>query len=107
LKEAGEMKINDVQQGSNTIQYVNQTNQAEKNTTAQGVKNPEASGDKVELSALSREMQKINDVLEMTPDVRAERVSELKAAIQEGRYNIDSEAVADKMIRETLLDFTK
>ena len=101
------MKINELNQGSNTIQYVNQPNAQEKQSAAQEVKNKEASQDKVELSAESREIKKINDALEMTPDVRAERVAELKKLVQEGRYQVDSEALADKMIKESILDLIK
>jgi len=101
------MKINELNQGSNTIQYVNQTNAQEKQSAAQEVKNKEVSEDKVELSAESREIKKINDALEMTPDVRAERVAELKKLVQEGRYQVDSEALADKMIKESILDLIK
>lgn len=101
------MKVNDLSQGSNQIQYVNQTNPPDKATPSQEAKNPEALVDKVELSAQSREIKKINDVLEMTPDVRADRVAELKKLVQEDRYQVDSEAVAGKMIDQTIIDIVK
>lgn len=99
------MKITDIKQGSNAIQYVNQANQQEKNSSPNEIRSKETSVDKVELSVQSKELsKKINDVLEMTPEVRADRVTDLKAAIQEGRYKVDSEAVADKMIRQSIID---
>jgi len=101
------MKINDLSQGSNQIQYVNQANPQDKSPAAQDIKNPETLVDKVELSAESKEIKKINDVLEMTPDVRADRVAELKKQIQEDRYHVDSEAVAEKMIDQTIIDLVK
>jgi negative regulator of flagellin synthesis FlgM len=101
------MKVNDLSQGSNQIQYVNQANPQDKSPAAQDIKNQETLVDKVELSAQSREIKKINDVLEMTPDVRADRVAELKKQIQEDRYQVDSEAVAGKMIDQTIIDLVK
>ncbi len=101
------MKITDLSQGSNPLQYVNQANAPEKQPGPQEMKKQESLVDKVELSDRSREMQKINDVLETTPDVRAERVAELKKAVQEGRYQVDSEAVADKMVNESIIDLVK
>jgi len=101
------MKVNDLSQGSNQIQYVNQANPQDKSPAAQDIKNQETLVDKVELSAESKEIKKINDVLEMTPDVRADRVAELKKQIQEDRYQVDSEAVAGKMIDQTIIDLVK
>jgi len=104
------MKIPEINQRENTIQNVNQANQAEKEKQLQGpreVKNEPSSLDKVELSAKSKEIKKINDVVEMTPDVRAEKVSELKTMIQEGRYKVDNEALAGKRIKESILDLIK
>ncbi len=101
------MKITDLNQGANPLQYVNQTNSPDKQQASQEIKKQESPVDKVELSAQSKEMQKINDVLEMTPDVRAERVAELKKLVQEGRYQVDSEAVADKMFDQSIIDLIK
>ena len=36
------------------------------------------------------------------PDVRADRVAELKAAIKGGTYKVDAKAVADRMIQSSL-----
>jgi flagellar biosynthesis anti-sigma factor FlgM len=101
------MKVTDLNQGSNSIQYVNQANPPEKQSSPQEVKGQESLVDKVELSAQSKLIKKVNDVIEATPDARAERVSELKKLVQEGRYQVDSEAVADKMGKESILDLIK
>ena len=106
------MKISDIQQQANAMQYVNQANQQnppEKKQTLQEAddRSKPSSTDKVELSAESKEMQKIYEVLKSTPDVRAEKVSELKKQVQEGSYQVDSGAVAEKMIKDSLLDLIK
>ena len=101
------MKISDLSQGSSQIQYVNQANPPDKQSVSQEVKNQESLVDKVELSTQSKEIKKINDVLEMTPDVRADRVAELKKLVQEDRYKVDSEALAEKMIDQSIIDLIK
>ena len=101
------MKVNDLSQGSNQIQYVNQANPQDKSPAAPDIKNHETLVDKVELSAESKEIKKINDVLEMTPDVRADRVAELKKLVQEDRFQVDSNALAEKMIDQTIIDLIK
>ena len=101
------MKITDLNQGSNNVPYVNQPNPPDKQAPPLEVSNKESLVDKVELSAQSKEIKKINDVLAMTPDVRADRVAELKGQIQEGRYKVDSEAVAGKMIDQSIIDLIK
>lgn len=106
------MKISDIQQQANAMQYVNQTNQQNPPEKKQALQETDdrskpSSTDKVELSAESKEMQKIYEVLKSTPDVRAEKVSELKKQVQEGSYQVDSGAVAEKMIKDSLLDLIK
>jgi len=62
------------------------------------------SGDTVEISSRSREMQKVHEVLQAAPDVRTEKVASLKKLIQAGEYKIDNDGLAEKMIRESVLD---
>jgi negative regulator of flagellin synthesis FlgM len=104
------MKISDIHQQANTAQYVNQANSSNSPDKPQPPKEAEdksSSQDKVELSVQSKEMQKVYEVLQTTPDVRDEKVSALKESIQQGQYQIDGEALAGKMIRESILDLVK
>lgn len=104
------MKVIDIRQQSNRMSDINQadsSNQAEKQRLSQKVEDKSLSPDKVELSAQSKEMQKIHEVLQTTPDVRAEKVAALKKRIEEGQYEVDSEALAEKMIKESILDLVK
>ena len=104
------MKISDIHQQANTAQYVNQpnaSNSPDKPQTTKVAEDKSSSQDKVELSVQSKEMQKVYEVLQTTPDVRDEKVSALKESIQQGQYQIDSEAVADKMIKGSILDLIK
>jgi negative regulator of flagellin synthesis FlgM len=104
------MKVIDIRQQSNRMSDINpadSSNQAEKQRLSQKVEDKSLSPDKVELSAQSKEMQKIHEVLQTTPDVRAEKVAALKKRIEEGQYEVDSEALAEKMIKESILDLVK
>ena len=58
----------------------------------------------VDLSQNSKEVQKIKEVVESSPDLREEKVSELKDRIESGRYNIDNERVADRLVDAFLED---
>lgn len=93
-----------------------------KDTTAQGIqqyqKNEPATneGDKgvaggttlaterVDLSAKAQEFQRIQQMMDKIPDVREEKVQELKDRISSGNYTVDSGKVAAKMLGESLVD---
>ncbi len=52
----------------------------------------------VNLSQASKEAQHIEAIVASEPDVREDKVAELKAKIETGKYEIDNEAVADKLV---------
>ncbi len=62
----------------------------------------------VELSDKARsraaEQKKAFDIAKNTPDVREDRVAELKAKIQNGTYEVDSGKIADGMLREAIME---
>ncbi len=92
------MKINEHQSVRNIVNI-------SKNSAAQSSaqKFPAAQpGDRVSLSPQARELMKAQQALANLPDCREDKVAELKARIDEGRYRIDSEGIAAKMIREGL-----
>ena len=101
------MKISDLYQQSNSVQHTKENNPAkppDKPKVPQKGEGQSSSADKVELSAQSKEINRINDVLKETPEVRSEKIAAIKKQIEEGQYNVDAEAVADRMIKESILD---
>lgn len=52
----------------------------------------------VNLSHASKEVQRIKEIISSEPDVREDKVSALKEGIESGRYSIDHERVADKLV---------
>ena len=56
------------------------------------------SGESVQLSREAQQLQKISEKLRDQPTVNKERVAQLKQAIAEGSYQIDSQQVASKLL---------
>ncbi len=50
---------------------------------------------------------KAREIVYQTPEVRPEKVAEIKEAIEAGTYEIDSEKLADKLIDELLPELAK
>ena len=61
-----------------------------------------AGGDRVQLSGRSREAAQAREVLAATPDVRSEKIAEIKNRIDSNKYEVDAEKVAHKMIMNAL-----
>lgn len=85
------------------------TNQYKKQTYVKETKNPEKgsaaskkretkSKDTVSLSSGLKDLQLVKKAVDKTPDVRSEKVSELRDKINSGTYKIDPEKIAEKMI---------
>jgi len=60
--------------------------------------------DKVILSPKAQEIRDIIKVLDKVPDIREEKVAEIKSKIENGTYTIDGEKIAFKMIEESLIN---
>jgi negative regulator of flagellin synthesis FlgM len=60
----------------------------------------------IEISAKAQDIQKVKQAVEQVPDVRMDRVLQLKALVESGQYHVSGEEVADLMIRRTLADNT-
>jgi negative regulator of flagellin synthesis FlgM len=54
--------------------------------------------DQAGVSESARELARAHGVVEASPDVRADRVAELKAQITNGTYNPDPREVAKKLL---------
>jgi len=103
------MKIPDLKNDP-AVQYLTQGNKANPADKPPGVQEGQkagVAGDKVEISSQSRELQKIHDILAQTPDIRSEKVAALKKAIEEGRYQVSAENIAQKMIQEILVESSR
>ena len=104
------MNIDDIHQDGNAIQYIQQNGNgvpAGRNPAGSPAQSEVATEDKVNLSAQSKEKNKIHDVLKAAPDVRAEKVEALKKQVESGQYEVNSNSIADKMLKEFLFDMNR
>jgi negative regulator of flagellin synthesis FlgM len=60
--------------------------------------------ERVSLSQKARDINKIREIVEKTPDVRADKVALLRKKIADGDYAVKGKDIADKMLREFLLE---
>jgi flagellar biosynthesis anti-sigma factor FlgM len=60
--------------------------------------------EKVDLSKQSRDLVRIKEAIAQIPELREEKVQELRTQIEKGAYNIQSSKIAEKMIGESLID---
>ncbi len=58
--------------------------------------------EKVSISSISRDVKLAKKAIEELPDVREEKVRELKDQIEQGTYDLSGEKIAEKMFSESL-----
>jgi negative regulator of flagellin synthesis FlgM len=85
------------------VTHAQQAKNGEKAAEASKSANVAASGDaNADISAKGKEFAKAKAVASEAPDVREEKIAALKARIAEGRYKIDADAIADRMVDDHL-----
>ena len=80
----------------NQISQVYGVNQKMKTSSASKV----YSADKVEISSFGHDLQVAKKAVTESPDVRADRVAEIKAKMQNGTYEIDMDSFADVLLKK-------
>lgn len=64
------------------------------------------SKDQITVSESAKEMGRLQLEVSKVPEIRDDRVNEVKNAINAGTYNVKGEAVAGKLLREAIIDST-
>ena len=98
------MEING-NQGIGIDAYVNQVQ--DKNNIGTPDNKPEKTAvkaDTVVISDAAKRIQEARRQLDDIPDVREDKVSQLRSQIQNGTYEINADKIAGKMIKEGLLN---
>jgi len=100
------MKISDVKDINVQLvqQYQKNDNYAANNSDKRAVNaaaNPE---EKVDLSTQAKDIQQAKNALSKVPDVREEKVREIKNQVENGTYNVSGEEIAGKMVGESIVD---
>jgi negative regulator of flagellin synthesis FlgM len=109
MRQEAEMKIthNKVGQNLNLTDDIksgksesSRKSNASENSIGSSLLEPDAS--KVELSPRAQEAKRIKDLAMAAPDVNQENVERLRKLIDDGKYKVDAQAVADRMVDEHL-----
>ena len=79
------------------------TSSAIANDRGESISRPAA---QVEISSTAQDIQRVKQVINNLPDVRADRVQALKAQVENGTYNVSGMDIADLIIRRALADNT-
>lgn len=102
------MKITHNKVGQNlNLSDTSSAKKSEKTADALGAKlealnNAGAKSTNVNLSERAQDMKKAKEIATQTPDIREDRVAALQKMIDEGKYNVSSKDIADKMVDEEL-----
>lgn len=86
--------------------FLRQANKTGKGSTA-GAKALPAGSDRINLSAQAAEMQKAKEMCKSVPELRPERVEEIKAALAAGEYRVAAADVAEMIIGRSIADKLK
>ncbi|MEN6468055.1 MAG: flagellar biosynthesis anti-sigma factor FlgM [Smithella sp.] len=58
----------------------------------------------VDLSTMAKDIQQAKVEVSKVPDVREEKVQQIKAQVDKGTYNVSGAEIANKMVGESLVD---
>ena len=76
--------------------YVKQVQDKDKaDAASEQPEKQQAKADTVELSDTGKRIQEAHKQLESIPDIREEKVAQLKEQVENGTYEVDAEKVAD------------
>lgn len=57
---------------------------------------------RTEISGKAKDLAHAKDVASQAPDIREQKIAEIKARIAAGKYEVNSKAIADRMVDEHL-----
>jgi negative regulator of flagellin synthesis FlgM len=100
------MEITNKNQAISIDAYVKQV-QVQPKTEPAGEKEAQPQGlktDTVVISDMAKRIQEAQKQIQTIPDVREDKVAELRNQIENGTYKIKADQIAGKMIKESLLN---
>ncbi len=84
--------------------YINSIKNQKVSLSEKASRSKNASEDQVILSPKAEEIQKAKQQLQSIPEVDTERIARIKRELAEGTYKIDGKKVAEKMLRDSMLN---
>lgn len=100
------MEITPKNQADMIEAYVNQVQAKPKADEAaeRDLRQPAVAADTVYISDSAKRVQEARLQLEALPETRSDKVAEIKRRIEDGTYEVQPDKIAEKMIRESLLN---
>ncbi|MEA3241268.1 MAG: flagellar biosynthesis anti-sigma factor FlgM [Pseudomonadota bacterium] len=78
--------------------------QTQKETPQQSAQIVGAAADTVSLSSRSRDIARVAGQVKETPEIRQDLVARMKTVVEAGNYQVDTQDLATKMIKEMLME---
>lgn len=99
------MRINsNMMSGMDTLEQTSRTRNAEKVSAEQQQQASTLESDNVTISKKSKDVSEMTLTLKSMPEVRADKIAELKERIANGTYNVSAKDVAAKIVNTALED---
>jgi negative regulator of flagellin synthesis FlgM len=98
------MKISDVKDTTSQLLQHYQRNANVGQSAERTAKPAAVPEEKVALSNQSKDLVNIKKAVDQLPEIREEKVREIRTQIEKGAYHIQSDKIAEKMINESLID---
>ncbi|MEZ5529415.1 MAG: flagellar biosynthesis anti-sigma factor FlgM [Porticoccaceae bacterium] len=86
----------DLNQGTLKTGSAGKTNDSESSTKAGA---PQVDGDSISLTRAALEISRLEETLNRIPDIDGNRVNELKTAIANGEYQIDTDRIVSQLLQ--------
>jgi negative regulator of flagellin synthesis FlgM len=99
------MKISDVKDVSaQMVQQYQKNDSYAAGSDKQAASAPTITEEKVDLSTLAKDIQQAKTTLSQVPDVREQKVQEIKSQVEKDTYNVSAEEIAGKMVGESIVN---
>jgi len=92
--------FNNANQTNNTRERAGVENNPAEKQSAKPQANAPAASDKVVLSPEAKAFGKLSSAVNKSPDVDSEKVANIKKAISEGKFEVNAERIAEKMLQQ-------
>ena len=80
------------------VQTEHDASTKDKNLVSENTK--EQSNDEIHLSEAFREIEKLRDIIDNTSEINHTRIEYLKSLVDSGQYEVNSQAIANRIIDE-------
>lgn len=94
--QAYQQKINKIEDTAAHAEQIRRVPGDDASLSAEQVRRSQ--NDAVQLSPESKELQRLRDIVAKAPDVREEKVQEIKNQIKSGTYEVSAERLAGKLL---------